>query len=252
MQTHFLRRNSRLLVRVASWTAKVLVWVASTMKVNTAWRRRLRSAILRAVREGDFKKGPTVFEFLFGPKNPTKSWRRAADLRLEFDLELGILNGVKLGEPLNKLFDLGPIDDLSWLQNQDFGWFALGLRVSCWFDDNLIEGFEIVLNDPLMPQFRPFPGPVYYQGRCLDLAKQSESDFVNRFGTPYWRDEAEIEILLFYEFPGREWQVELNKTSAFNSLAVTSNPILADAQQRAAYGVTKPWPPQENEPSRTS
>jgi len=52
-----------------------------------------------------------MFEFLFGPKNPTKDWRRASGLRLVFDLEWGRLNGVALGDLLDRLSFLGPIEN---------------------------------------------------------------------------------------------------------------------------------------------
>ena len=189
------------------------------------------------------EKGLIVFEFFFGPKNPTRNWQRAGDLRLEFDLEQGSLNGVRLGETLDRLASLGPVEDRSGLQHRAFGYFSLGLGVGCESDENLIESFDIIQKDPLAPEFRPYPGSVHYRGTSLDLAKLTESDFVKEFGLPYWRDQDESEIILFYEFPWREWQVELRLDGTFNRLLVTSAPSMADYEQRKSYGVTKLWPP---------
>lgn len=52
-----------------------------------------------------------MFELFFGPKNPTKTWQRATGLRLDFDLEQGSLNGVRLGDPLEGVSFLGPVED---------------------------------------------------------------------------------------------------------------------------------------------
>ena len=72
--------------------------------------------------------------------------------------------------------------------------------------------------------------------------RSSESDVQALFGQPYWRDQDEDEIILFYEFPGVEWQIEFDLVGALKHLRV-GRPLLADAEQRAAYGVTKHWPP---------
>ena len=62
-------------------------------------------------------------------------------------------------------------------------------------------------------------------------------------GPPYWRDEDADELILFYEFPNLEWQIEFSLDGSFNRVNVTCNPLLADETQRKAYRVDKPWPP---------
>jgi hypothetical protein len=184
-----------------------------------------------------------MFEYLFGPENPTKEWQRAKDLRLDFDLEQKSLNGVRLGGPLERLSFLGSIEDRTGLRSQELRYPSLGLRVYCYNDENVIDCFEIVQRDPWSPQVRPFPGLFHYRGRQLSLSQLTERDFVTLFGFPYWRDEDEDEVILFYEFSELEWQVEFSLDGSFNCICVTSKPLLADENQRTAYGVTEQWPP---------
>lgn len=186
-----------------------------------------------------------MFESFFGPKNPTKKWQRADDLRLEFDLEQGSLNGVRLGDPLEAVSFLGPIEDRKGLPLAEYGYYSLGLRVCCHNDENIIDTFEIVQDDDFAPQYLSYSGRFHFRGKNLPLAQLNEQQFVREFGLPFWRDEDAKEIILFYEFSWLEWQVELRLDGSFKCLVVTSNPILAGASQRAAYGVTKPWPPRD-------
>ncbi len=69
----------------------------------------------------------------------------------------------------------------------------------------------------------------------------TERGLIAIFGSPYWRDQDEDEVILFYEFGEYEWQIEMSLKDRL-SVFVIAPPILADPQQRAAYSVTKPWP----------
>lgn len=184
-----------------------------------------------------------MFESFFGPKNPTSKWQRVTDLQLDFDLEQGSLNGVRLGDPLEAVSFLGPIEDKRGLTLEEYGYCSLGLRVCC--HENAIEAFEIVQDDDFLSEYLSFTGRFHYQGANLSLSQLNEQEFVRNFGLPFWRDEDKSEIILFYEFPWLEWQVELRLDGSFKCITVTSKPILADASDRAAYGVTKPWPPRD-------
>lgn len=75
-------------------------------------------------------------------------------------------------------------------------------------------------------------------------AQTREREIVGYFGDPYWRDEDEEEILLFYEFGELEWQVELTLQGTLKAVNAVAPPLLADEAQRRAYRVTKPWPPE--------
>ena len=186
-----------------------------------------------------------MFEFLFGPKNPTKDWQQASDLRLTFDLECGKLNSIGLGERLDRISLLGPVEDQDGLKSSEYRYLSLGLSVDCDNKENTIEGFSIIQKDRCLPQYRPFPGSVYYQGENLDLRQLTEELFLRKFGPPFWKDADDEETILFYEFPNREWQVEFALDGTLNRIVVTSKPLMADERQREAYGVNKPWPPRQ-------
>lgn len=51
------------------------------------------------------------------------------------------------------------------------------------------------------------------------------------------------EILLFFEFPDGEIQVELSREGSPRVLLATQEPLLADPEQRRAYGIEARWPP---------
>ena len=184
-----------------------------------------------------------MLEFVLGPKDPTKVWQRASDLRLTFDLEGGKLNDVGIGESLNRLSFLGPIEDRSGLTLGEYRFFSLGLSIDCYNEQDTIDCFEIVQKDQDMPEHQPFAGVCRYKGENLDLGQLTEPSFVGRFGPPFWKDADDEEILLFYEFPGREWQVEFALDGTLNRILVTSKPLMANQRQREAYGVNKSWPP---------
>ena len=183
--------------------------------------------------------------YFLGPKNPTMDWQRAADLRLTFDLEGSTLNGVGFGEPLNRLSFLGPLEDRSGLTLGEYRFFSLGLSVDCYNEQDTIDCFEIVQKDQDMPEFQPFAGVCRCKGENLDLGQLTEESFVGTFGPPFWKDVDDEEIILFYEFPGREWQVEFALDETLNRILVTSKPLMADERQREAYGVNKSWPPRQ-------
>jgi len=186
-----------------------------------------------------------MFQFLFGPKNPTRDWERPSNLRLTFDLDCGELNGVGLGQRLDRLSFLGPIEDREGLRAGEYRYCSFGLSVGCYNDAQIIDCFDIVQKDRYLPQYRPFSDICHYLGENLDLGRLTEESAIETFGSPFWKDQDDEEIILFYEFPNREWQVEFALDRTFNRIIVTSKPLMADERQRNAYGVNKPWPPRQ-------
>ncbi len=185
-----------------------------------------------------------MLEFLLGRRNPTRTWQAGLSQPLAFDLDAATLHGVRLGEPLDRLSLLGPDENLGTHRSGELVYFSAGLTVSFSLSTRCITAYRIVLRDPSEPRFRPFSGPVFAGAGCrLDLHALDQKGFVDSLGPYYWRDSDEDESILFYEFTGLEWQVEFGPHLRFNSLIVTSEPLLADEQQRRAYRVTRPWPP---------
>ena len=95
-------------------------------------------------------------------------------------------------------------------------------------------------------QWKPSAGKVLHEETSVDLANMTEKSFVTFFGEPYWQDQGDWEIFLFYEFIDCEWQVEFDLDGRFQRLLLTDSPFMSDEQQRQAYGVTRFWPPDQN------
>lgn len=189
----------------------------------------------------DTTRAMIPFDWFWRTPNPTQSWTRSACLELDFDLESARLNSVALGDSLNAASFLGPCEDSRWLANEEYGYESLGLRLSC--EQGRVDSMEIHSQCPEWPKYRSFAGRVRYGSRHFCIAELTEGQFVREFGTPFWRDQDKDEIILFYELPGREWQVEFLRNGDFKCMTVTSNALLARLEQRLAYGVSKPWPP---------
>jgi hypothetical protein len=194
--------------------------------------------LLRSIVRGELAR------FLFPPEDKTAHWQRVAGLQLDFDLPRARLNGVGLGDRLEKLLFLGRREDREDAASREYCYFSLGLEVDCLGDGETIDGFELVQKDLYSPKWQPFCGACHYCGREIVLARLNEQSLVEQFGPPYWRDEDEDEILLFYEFsPNIEWQVELSLDGTMNRIIITNDPGMADEGQRKAFRVTRSWPP---------
>jgi hypothetical protein len=158
------------------------------------------------------------------------------------DLDRFELGGVGFGDPYSRLSFLGPSE------SPFLDYHRKGLQVDV-VDDRL-DGFTLALGANAFlgasssRPVRPFVGSLRIGGRELRVEElRSEGDLVALWGTPYWRDEDEDEILLFFEFPDGEIQVELSREGRPRVLVATPDPLMADPEQRRAYGVETPWPP---------
>lgn len=180
---------------------------------------------------------------IFGAPDPTRDWKREAGLRLRFDLDSASLGDAELGSPFERLQRLGRSDRKAATFGEDGAWPDLGIAATHDDATRIVE-FQIYFLEGVWLSFQPFAGEIVYRGEKIDLREFTLPAFQGRFGEPYWSDEDEDgEILLFYEFPGREWQVEFSPGGLLSSIIVTSEPLLADETQRRNYSVTKPWPP---------
>ncbi len=115
-----------------------------------------------------------------------------------------------------------------------------------------ISYFLLRWNDPFLKDVhsRPlthgvFSGPVVIAGQKVTFTEKStEADVIAALGEPYWRNADDREVLLFYEYPEVEIQIELTPNGPIRILLASDVPTLADPKQRESYGVNKPWPPQ--------
>jgi hypothetical protein len=181
--------------------------------------------------------------FDFGTRNPTRKWPPYAGQPLTLDLDAGSLNGVRHGLTLDRLSFLGPDEGEASVDVGEYPFYSLGLCVEGCAVKNMVTGYQVVFHDPDAGENRAFAGRVIARGRAIDLASMTFDDFAEEFGECYWFDRDDFENILFYEFPGSEWQIEFDLGSRLKGLTVTCEPLLADAEQRKAYHVTRPWPP---------
>lgn len=187
-----------------------------------------------------------LWQILSGWRNPTRHWHADPAWALSLDLDEHRLCGVGIGEPMESLAFLGPA--ASWSYEWEFPHHGITLLED---DHGLAEFAVYFVRQPAFTrtsrQFRPFLGSIAYRGTSLELsAEHDEARVLSLFGEPYWRDADEEETILFYEFDTRagerEWQIEFDAAGRLRCLSI-GKPLLADPEQRAAYQVTKPWPP---------
>lgn len=176
------------------------------------------------------------------PADPTERWREDLKVGLLADLDRFELNGVAFGEEVERLSFLGRSE------SRPFEYPSKGLLLDV--DEPSLDGFVLALRRdadlgaPTGRRVQPFAGRVRIGGRDLEPHElRGEGDFVGAWGDPFWRDEDEDEVLLFFEFPDREIQVELSLDGVPLVLIVSPAPLMADPEQRAQYGVDKAWPP---------
>lgn len=157
--------------------------------------------------------------------------------RWSWTIDQHTLSGVGVGDPLDRLSFLGP-------GKPDCGALAfksLGLAVS--HRDGMIHELVVYFGHHQEAEYGSFAGTAHLQGNQIALSSAtSESSLRDQLGSPYWRGQDEQEVLLFYEHGQREWQIEL-ATDGRLKCWVICEPLLACADQRQAYGVTKSWPP---------
>ena len=110
------------------------------------------------------------------------------------------------------------------------------------------EGFELGTEDGKLDYvfltLSRFRGSFTFRGDTVALTTETTPEQVlRRFGDPYWKDEDRNELILFYEDGRVELQFEFPGKHRLSFVTMMLNPLMADAEQRKAYGVTKPWPP---------
>lgn len=183
----------------------------------------------------------SLFDFFKRKENISRAWSVAPGLLLSFDFDRHALCGVEIGRPLADLALLGPVEDMSKARQGRYCYYSFGLEIDV--HDGRIDCYSLFWRDYLGEGFRPYTGTCTYLRRQIALHDGcGEQHVLQCFGQPYWRDEDNEEVILFYEWKEIEWQVELDVDLGLKAILVTTPPLLADANQRMAYHVNKPWP----------
>ena len=112
-------------------------------------------------------------------------------------------------------------------------------------------GYELGLTDGTLEyafiNLALFQGVFLIQDQVAPLGQQTSPEkIVALFGEPYWIDRDDGEIILFYEYRKGEieLQFEFPAADTLGYITLTKSGVLSGPEQRASYGVTKPWPPQ--------
>ncbi len=176
---------------------------------------------------------------VFDRGNPSRSWAGDYAGPLVLDIGRNTLNGAGLGDPLERLAFLGPAKE--W--RPSLAWPDKGLGVD--FAEGRIEGFLVQVSRAAGYAPENFPGTFAREGQGVELTEAAREEKIrDLLGEPYWIDRDEDEAIFFYESPGVERQVEFTPAGNLKALIVTCRPLLSGEEERRAYGVTRPWPPE--------
>jgi len=171
-----------------------------------------------------------VLDSLFRRGNPTNSWTRSTGLKLSTDLTKPSLNGITVGSQVDRLSFLGRSTSKP---KTPLDFEDLGLSID-YEKDGSFSGFQLIF----AKADAEYAGEILVEGSPTEL-----SELEANLGEPYWVDNDEDETIVFYEFPKHEIQIEKSLANEIERVIVTNRPVLAKAEQRAHYGVNKPWPP---------
>lgn len=164
------------------------------------------------------------------------NWKHASACGLIIDLERFTCGVSHLGEPVD------PAD-----------YFARDvIRRNVFADPR--NGIEIEgargLCESVFITLERFRGQFVKAGESLSLNAETKVDEVaSWFGPPYWTDRSDGEILMFYEYRMGvvELQFEFEDGKNLSHVTLAMNGVLSDEGQRAAYGVTRSWPPKDGD-----
>ena len=174
-----------------------------------------------------------MLDALFRRGNPTNLWHRLDGLALSVDLLSPSINSIPIGSQVDTFSFLGrstskPKTPLDYLD--------LGISLD-YEDDGTVSGFQVILNDA-NNEFSQFSGDIKLNGSAIKSA-----ELLSGLGEPYWRDRDSEEIVSFYEYPTHEIQIEQTLKGECQRIIATKHALMARPDQRKAYGVDKPWPP---------
>jgi hypothetical protein len=185
-----------------------------------------------------------LFDRIFGSRHASAGWQPEPGFEVRLDLDAHSICRCSIGDPIEWLAGLGPPEDQRSLRERRYCYYSRGLEIG--EEDGKAADFAVFWTDYLQAGFQPFKGPVTYRGKSVVLnSGTTESDIVSLFGDPYWRDQDEDEIILFYEFRGDiERQVECTLERQLKALRVVWPAVMSLTDQRVLYGVSREWPPE--------
>lgn len=185
-----------------------------------------------------------ILEWLFSGNDPATKWVADPNVKRVLDLDRPSLYGIALGDSVSQVERLGPPRNRNASKYEEYDYGDRGFTINA--TQQAVCGFTLffVENDR-ESRCAPFSGTITHRGSRIVLSgATSERAWRELFGEPYWRDIDDKEILLFHEWGEVEWQVEFSRDGGLRVLIIETPPLLSGPDQRAAYGVDKPWPPE--------
>lgn len=160
-----------------------------------------------------------LLDSLAGSRDPTGNWATEPGLSVDFDLEPPSLLGVKLGEPLEKLFRLGPAENKETAHQGELRYFSRGVAIE--IVKGKCDAFFIVFSQGL-EGYAAFHGTVRFNGSPISLNSATDTAAViEMFGEPLRREDDEDEsVLYFSEENDIEWEVEFSPLGLLRCLTV--------------------------------
>ncbi len=159
---------------------------------------------------------------------------REAITGLEVDIMRGTCGGAKLGQPVPRsVFFCESLEESGVFKSEPSG-FEIGLGERGTDAAANVAGYFCI-------DVERFTGVVMADGRQLNADACTTETIRGTCGEPWWEDVDEEETLWFYELPQVEIQFEFGPGGSLDHITVTKDRLLADARQRDAYGVDRPW-----------
>lgn len=115
------------------------------------------------------------------------------------------------------------------------------------------DGIEIGTNNDVLDYIcitiDKFKGKFQVDGKETELSgNNTPQTIIEHFGEPYWIDNSDKELIQFYEYRegSIELQFEFSDSIHLTYISLMVDGVLSTEEQRNAYNVTKPWPPEYN------
>lgn len=159
-----------------------------------------------------------LLDSLAGSRDPTGNWATEPGLLLEFEMEPPSLLGVKLGEPLEKLFRLGPAENKESAHQGELRYYSRGVAIEV--DKGKCDAFFVVFSQGF-EGFAAFHGTVRFEGDPIDLSAATDVQAVTEiFGEPLRREDDADESVLYFSEEGAEWEFEFSPLGLLRCLTV--------------------------------
>jgi hypothetical protein len=159
-----------------------------------------------------------LLDSLAGSRDPTGNWATEPGLTLDFELEPPALLGVKLGEPLEKLFRLGPAENKETANLGEIRYYSRGVSIEV--VKGKCDAFFLVFSQGL-EGYAAFMGTARFEGTPVDLNSATDTQAViELFGEPLRREDDEDETILYFEEEGAAWELEFSPLGLLRCLTV--------------------------------